>query len=210
MKKNDITTKDRILYAAEEIFADKGFDGTKVQEIANAAQVNKAMLYYYFKDKDELLYAVVRSVFSGIIDAIPRFLKDDNDTIDDLIEFLEFYMDYIMGNSRLVRIMAWEFLSGKHVEKLAREYIMPIFAVITGRIRQASESDIIRNVSPEHALFSIIGINIFYIMASPLIGVILGGDPLSPERIAERKNEIKAMIINGLKEPGRTDNREDL
>ena len=55
---NKINTESRILEAAKEVFIAKGFDGARMQEIADTAEINKALLHYYFRNKDKLFEAV--------------------------------------------------------------------------------------------------------------------------------------------------------
>jgi len=198
MKKRDGFTKDRILDAAEEIFSNKGFDGTKVQEIATAAGVNKAMLYYYFKGKDGLLISVIGRIVQGIGDAIPQYFSDNSDTVESIDAFLDFYIGYLAKNGSFVRLMAWEMLSGRHIQAIAEDYIIPIFSLIREKIVEAVSRNMIREVSPEHTVFSVVGMNVFYIVASPLFMHILGEDPLSPEMFAKRKKAVKDLIMYGL------------
>ncbi|MCX7820531.1 MAG: TetR/AcrR family transcriptional regulator, partial [Brevinematales bacterium] len=69
----DIKPKDRILDAAIKLFAEKGFDATSVDEIAKCAEINKAMIYYYFSSKEELLSSIIRksiNEFTSIIEDI--------------------------------------------------------------------------------------------------------------------------------------------
>ena len=198
MKKRDGKTKDRILDAAEQLFADKGFDGTKVQEIATSAGVNKAMLYYYFKDKDELLIAVIGRIIGGIRDAIPRYFDREENAAQNIEHFLDFYIEYLADNSSFVRLMAWEMLSARHVQAIAKDYIIPVFSLMRERITEAIAKGWIRDVSPEHTVFSVVGMNVFYIVASPLFMLILGDDPLCPEMIAKRKQSVKDLIMHGL------------
>jgi TetR/AcrR family transcriptional regulator len=198
MKKRDGMTKDRILDAAEDIFSHKGFDGTKVQEIASAAGVNKAMLYYYFKDKDDLLIAVIGRIIKGIGDAVPRYFAGTEKTVENIEEFLDFYIEYLAKNRAFVRLMAWEMLSGRHVQAIAREYIIPIFSLIRQKITESVSQHLIRDVPPEHTVFSVVGMNVFYIVASPMFMHILGEDPLSPEMLARRKKAVKDLLMYGL------------
>jgi TetR/AcrR family transcriptional regulator len=190
--------KTRILDAAEEIFADKGFDGAKVQEIADAAGVNKAMLYYYFGSKDDLLIAVIGRFVEGIRDSIPKYFASSHNTARNIEAFLDFYIEYLACNRSFVRLMAWELLSGKHVRIIARNYIIPTFGLLREKIIQAVAEGAIRPVSPEHTIFSVLGMNIFYIVASPLFTLVLGDDPLSPEMIIKRKRAVTDLIMNGL------------
>jgi TetR/AcrR family transcriptional regulator len=198
MKKRDGMTKDRILDAAEDIFSHKGFDGTKVQEIASAAGVNKAMLYYYFKDKDDLLIAVIGRIIKGIGDAIPRYFAGNENTVENIEAFLDFYIEYLAKNRAFVRLMAWEMLSGRHVQAIARDYIIPMFSLMRQKIIESVAQQLIRDVSPEHTVFSVVGMNVFYIVASPMFMHVLGEDPLSPEMLARRKKAVKDLLMYGL------------
>jgi TetR/AcrR family transcriptional regulator len=198
MKKRDGLTKDRILDAAEDIFSHKGFDGTKVQEIASAAGVNKAMLYYYFKDKDDLLIAVIGRIIKGIGDAIPRYFAGNENTVENIEAFLDFYIEYLAKNRAFVRLMAWEMLSGRHVQAIARDYIIPMFSLMRQKIIESVAQQLIRDVSPEHTVVSVVGMNVFYVVASPMFMHVLGEDPLSPEMLARRKKAVKDLLMYGL------------
>ena len=69
------TTQQKILAAAEAEFAEKGFDGGRVDEIARRAGVNKAMLYYYFQSKEQLLKALTKKHFLEIAEEKKRFIQ---------------------------------------------------------------------------------------------------------------------------------------
>ena len=202
-------TKTKILNAAAELFADKGFNGTKVQEIADAAGVKKAMLYYYFKNKDDLLMAVIGRFVEGIRDSIPKYFASSCDTPGNIEAFLDFYIGYLVRNRWFVRLMAWELLSGKHVQTIAKHFIVPTFMALRDKIMQAVSDGIIRPVSPEHTIFSVIGMNIFYIVASPLFTLLLGDDPLSPDMIIKRKQAVTDLVMHGLlpTQTGRSDDQ---
>nr|HOO47142.1 TetR/AcrR family transcriptional regulator [Deltaproteobacteria bacterium] len=193
MRKRDGTTKDRILDAAEEIFSSRGFDGTKVQEIATAAGVNKAMLYYYFKDKDDLLISVIGRIIQGIGEAIPQYFADSEDTVENIEAFLDFYIGYLARNQSFVRIMAWEMLSGRHIQTIGKDYIIPVFSLMREKIVEAVDRKTVRPVSPEHTVFSVVGMNVFYIVASPMFMLILGDDPLSEDMMEQRKKAVKDL-----------------
>ncbi len=196
------TSKDRILDAAEKIFAEKGFAAASVQEIANAAKINKAMIYYYFFSKEELLSAVVKRMVSGIEEAIYTYLEKKEDWTEGIDAFIDFYIDYLAKNRAFVRLMMWEILSGKNIPLLAKKYFVPIFQLGKERIETLIKNKKIRIISPEHTLISIIGMNVFYIIASPLIGVLFDDNPLSPENLTQRKEAVKSLILKGVS-PGK-------
>jgi TetR/AcrR family transcriptional regulator len=61
------SSKDRIIHAAEALFAQKGFEGARVDEIARQAGVNKALIYYYFKSKEEILHALMHHAIEDLV-----------------------------------------------------------------------------------------------------------------------------------------------
>ena len=90
-------TKSTILKAAEKLFAEKGYDGTGVEDIATEAGVNKALLYYHFKNKEGILETLFESLSSEICKYISSVMKechqnkdcDHNNEIEMIIAFLE-------------------------------------------------------------------------------------------------------------------------
>ena len=88
-------SRTRILQAAEELFSSKGFDATRVDEIAQKAQVNKALIYYYFKSKDALLQELILSLRKALLERHIANLARHSDksrtpgSMDDDLEFME-------------------------------------------------------------------------------------------------------------------------
>jgi TetR/AcrR family transcriptional regulator len=74
-QRTEISSKERILHAAQTIFAQKGFEGSRVDEIARQAGVNKALIYYYFKSKEEILHALVHHAIEDFLAHIDNPLK---------------------------------------------------------------------------------------------------------------------------------------
>lgn len=78
MDKNSKGSKQVILEAATELFAEKGFDGARVDEIAKRAQVNKALIYYYFESKDKILEELMSILIKEMIDLKDQLTKSIN------------------------------------------------------------------------------------------------------------------------------------
>jgi TetR/AcrR family transcriptional regulator len=70
LQENDVATRDRLLEAAEAEFADRGFEGARLEDIAEQAGIRRPSLLYHFATKDELYAAVVRTVFSSLGDML--------------------------------------------------------------------------------------------------------------------------------------------
>ena len=68
--------KDRILQAAGRLFSEKGYEGTRVYEIADAAGVNKALIYYYFHNKEDILDSLIDSLMTGVYQIALEFVDN--------------------------------------------------------------------------------------------------------------------------------------
>ena len=101
--------REHILIVAEELFAEKGFDGTSVRDIAQQAGVNLAMISYYFGSKEKLLEALVELRASYAYGILEELNKDQSlspwDKIDRLVDF---YVDRVLNNLRFHNIMYQE------------------------------------------------------------------------------------------------------
>src|SRR5260370_36855383 len=121
-----------ILTAAVGEFAEHGIAGARTDAIARAAHVNKALLYYYFKDKDALYEAVLDRVFSGLRARVMPVLESDLPPRQKMLAYLGAYFDYIAANPRFLRVVkGWWVRSGATgtacMRRVARRYFHPIF-----------------------------------------------------------------------------------
>src|SRR5437016_8397408 len=94
-----------ILQAAVREFSREGIAGARTDAIARAARVNKALLYYYFKDKDTLYSAVLDQVFGGLTESIQVALSTDLPPREKLLAYVGAHFDYIAGHPVYPRIV---------------------------------------------------------------------------------------------------------
>src|ERR1700693_6458464 len=99
-----------ILRAAAQEFAEHGIAGARTDAIARAARVNKALLYYYFEDKDALYEAVLDHVFSGLRARVMPVLESKLPPRQKMLEYLGAYFDYIAANPRFPRVVQAEWM----------------------------------------------------------------------------------------------------
>ncbi len=92
MTESDKQTEDRIFDAATEVFTEKGLDGSRMQDIADSAGINKSLLHYYYRTKDRLFNAVFEKIATEMFSKFaPVF--DENLSLEDKIRF--FYREHI-------------------------------------------------------------------------------------------------------------------
>lgn len=102
--------RTQILGAAEELFAEKGFDGTSVRDIAHLAGVNLAMISYYFGSKEKLFEALVEFRSGYTTGVLEELARDENlEPIEKMYRLIDFYVDRILVNHRFHNIISRQF-----------------------------------------------------------------------------------------------------
>src|SRR5271165_39408 len=162
-----------ILKAAVAEFADLGIAGARTDAIARAAHVNKALLYYYFKDKDALYQAVLDYVFSGLRERVMPVLECELPPRQKMLEYLGAYFDYIAANPRIPRLVQAEWMrsgaGAARMQRVAKEYFHPIFEKLVEVLRSGIAAGEFRPVNPIDFLPSVAAVIVFYFTAAPLM-----------------------------------------
>jgi len=191
-----------ILKAAVSEFAREGVAGARTDAIASSAGVNKALLYYYFKDKEALYQAVLDEVFSGVRSAIHQALSQHLPPRDRLRAYVHAHFDYIASNPLYPRIVHAEFLrAGRDPSRLqgvAKQYFRPIFSELSFLLKEGADTGDFRRVDPVQFIPSMIAVITFYFITAPIMKVMTGFDPMSPVRVAERRTAVIDFISAAL------------
>src|SRR5205809_3897614 len=95
VNKRDDTTEQRILTAAKKIFLAKGLDGARMQDIADEAGINKAMLHYYFRSKDKLFETIFEEVAIHFLPRITEIFESDKSLFKKIEAFCEVYIEQV-------------------------------------------------------------------------------------------------------------------
>ena len=93
-----MTTEEKIFSAAREVFHRKGFAAARMQEIADEAGINKAMLHYCFKNKDQLFEAVFLNAFGQLAPQINEIFNSEETLFVKIEKFTESYISFVMEN----------------------------------------------------------------------------------------------------------------
>lgn len=105
MTQNEVSARERILAAAGSLFAEQGFDGVSVSDIAAASGTSTGLAYYHFKDKSTLYESVVREGLHLLEDTAIRTLGSDERPIDRIRSFVGDYMALLEGQPALMRLL---------------------------------------------------------------------------------------------------------
>jgi TetR/AcrR family transcriptional regulator len=198
-------TKAAILQAALVEFANMGLSGARTDAIAKAAAVNKALLYYYFKDKETLYGATLESVFAGLAAKLSAVLESALPPREKLLTFAGTYFDAVAANPLYPRLVQQEMMRAgtslsPHIQRIVEKYQRPTFAKVMRMFDEGIRAGTFRKVDVFQFVPSMIAIIVFYFSSTPMLRAIMPGDPLSPERIAARRvavlDFISAAIFN--------------
>jgi TetR/AcrR family transcriptional regulator len=191
-----------ILKAAVREFAQEGVAGARIDAIARSAKVNKALLYYYFEDKEALYRAVLDQVFGGVRAAIHNALSQELAPRERLAGYVCAHFDYIAANPLYPRIVQAEFLRAgrdpSRLERIAKQYFRPVFLEISALLKQGAQSGDFRLVNPIHFIPSMISVIVFHFNTAPIMKLMTGADPMSPARLAERRAAVLDFISAAL------------
>jgi TetR/AcrR family transcriptional regulator len=201
-------TRAAILKSALEEFAHEGVTGARTDEIARRAGVNKALLYYYFKDKEGLYSAALEEVFSGLHDRVMAVLDDASlQPREKLLKYVEAHFDYIASAPVYPRLVQREFMRtvGRTLSPVAsralERYAKPIYTKIQVLLQHGIETGDFRPVDPGQTMTSILGTIVFYFISLPAQQAMRPGDPTSPERIASRRAAILDFVSAAVFNP---------
>src|SRR5258708_11761682 len=101
----DLTTARRIVSAAEEIFAEQGLAGARMDEVARAAKVNKALLYYYFGSKEELHRFVLEALLSQLRTSVDEAVADKRAASKRLSAMVDNFFDFVLTHPNYPRLI---------------------------------------------------------------------------------------------------------
>ena len=188
----------KILTAATRLFAQKGVDGTSLQEISDAVGVRKPSLLYHFPSKDALHESVLRHLISHLSEALPRLLKaaareDRFDAILD--ETLHFFA----ADPDRARILLREALDRPaEMKKLLETGALSWMGLLTESIKKAQAEGIMKeDVDPEAWLLQVIHLVVGTFATGPILQILAGSSKKTADErlIRELKRVARASIM---------------
>lgn len=192
-------TAQRILCAAERIFADRGLAGARTEEIARAARVNKAMLYYYFDSKERLHRAVFENLFSHAIRLVQEEMPPNASARQVVLAFVDGYFKFRVAYPNYARLMQQLMMeSPEEFRRIARQYFRQGYNELTRAVEQGISRGEFHRVNPSHMVLNIIAMIVFYFSGAAAHSVLLGQDALKPEAVAEHKRAVVDLLEHGL------------
>lgn len=166
----DTDTRSAILAAARNVFARKGFDGASTREVADLAKVNNAMIYYHFKDKDQLYRAVLVDSFSPFERIWDHAVFRSSATVREKIQtFIEEFIGFQQRNEDLRKIMSMEFaVCSEHYRWLADNYFVHSHTRLANLLKEGMKKGELRRCDPVMVIPSLVGMIIHSFIMRPI------------------------------------------
>jgi TetR/AcrR family transcriptional regulator len=188
-----------ILAAAERVFADGGLEGARMDAIAAKAGVNKALLYYYFRSKEELYAAILESHLQEFHRRALEILSAEGPARSTLLRYLSLHFDFLGQRPffpRLVqRLMTTD---GQPARRLSQEYSAPLYRKLVEVVERGIRARELRPVDSHHTVYSLVALTVFYFSAAPIIKSVSHIDPFDPANVQKRKREVLKLVRYGL------------
>lgn len=195
------STEDKILDAAKEEFILKGFDGARMQQIAERAGINKALLHYYFRSKENLFKAIFKSVFENFFPKVIKTFQSEISFFDKLKFLIDNYIDVLSKNPFLPAFILHEIQLRPEllINNMKEQGFNP--TAFLNLLKKEMNNGNIRTMPVEHLIVNVLSMCIFPFAASPLIkGMIFKNDDKKHQKfIKERKKIVFQFVINSIK-----------
>ncbi|HEX7017047.1 MAG TPA: TetR/AcrR family transcriptional regulator [Cyclobacteriaceae bacterium] len=201
MVKEDNGTEKVILEAAKRVFHERGLAGARMQQIADEAGINKALLHYYFRNKQQLFKAVFTEAFARLIPQINEIFDADEPLFDKIRTFTERYTALLMENHYLPGFIIQELNSNPN---FASEYLTPERRPnpqkLLHQIQQEVASGTIVPIDPLQLVVSLLGLCLFPFIGAEMIRHVTGLSKEQYQRfLAQRQKHIPEFVINALR-----------
>lgn len=201
LKKDDPDTREQILAAAGKVFRTKGYAAARMQEIADEAQINKALLHYYFESKEKLFGQIFLETMQHFFGTAAGLLNDPATSWKEKIYIIaDRYTDFLKANPEIPFFVMNEI--NRNGETFLRQ--LPISEMLDRsrfmqQLHEAQQHKTIAPVAPFQVIITIISNLVFPFIAKPMIQTIGGMDNEKFSRfLDERKTLVPDMVISFL------------
>ena len=196
-----MTTEEKIFNAARTVFQKKGFSGARMQEIADEAGINKAMLHYCFKSKELLFKAIFMNAFVQLAPEINEIFNSQDTVFNKITKFTHSYISFVILNPYLPQFVIQEMNNNpEFVMAFLNHENRPNPAILIAQIEKEIADGIIKPINPKQLLLDIFSMTVFPFAAKMMVkGMIQISDSEFNQMMEERKISIAEQIINSIK-----------
>jgi TetR/AcrR family transcriptional regulator len=196
-------TRARILDAALSEFALHGLAGARTERIATAADVNKALLYYYFESKEKLYLAALEMIAAKVRDSTMAVFLRESSAGERVLRSALNHFDRIVGQQEFQSMMQQEMIRLHKGESgvmpvLVKKVFEPVLIMYRSMVREGIASGELIEADWMQIQLASLGANVFYFLSAPIWRLVTGDDPLTVEALAARRKLIVEFLGQAL------------
>ena len=206
MERNQNIEK-RILWVAERLFLEKGFNGTSTTEIAKTVGCNQALIHYYFRTKEKMFWDVFAPKVEQFVEYLDAPLDESLDFIERIKNVIDFYFGILELDERLTPFIVNELLMNPgRWDKFRDRYLRnesrsSAFDRFESMVEEEISAGRIRSIRAIDLLMNIMSLTISVFVVAPK-GFASGecDSNLRKDYLDKRREDIKLLIVNGIRE----------
>jgi TetR/AcrR family transcriptional regulator len=200
-------TRTAILETAEALFAERGFEATRLEDVAERVGIRRASIVYYFKDKRELYEAVLDDVFSELLARVQAALEAPGPLLERVDQAIAAWVDTIARRPSLPRLLLREVLDARGSAPVLRAHTEPFFELVRRVLARSEGAVPVAEIDAAHVTSAIAGASLFQLTALPALVPELGVDPLAPEPLAAHREQLLRLAHRLLRAPRRAERK---
>ncbi len=200
-------TRARILLVASQLFAERGYGDTRLEDVASRVGVQRAALVYYFRDKQALYDAVSTQATGDLLERFEAIFESDCTPAERLETMFETWVDAIAERPWLARLMLREIAGATpDREPPFAPHARRMLALTEAVLAEGRRSGAFHPVDALHLASAVAGTTVFFVSVMPIVAPRGTFDPLAPERLAQHRRELLAIArrLLGTEPPPQT------
>lgn len=193
-----LPTEQKIMEAAKTVFHKKGFEGARMQEIADEAGVNKALLHYYYRNKESLFQAVFGEAFSKLLARVNQVFLSENPLMVKIETFTSYYIDFLNENYYLPHLILHTIHTQPEQVNLIfmEKNLIPV--TILNQIKYQAKEEYNIDLDPFHFFINMLSLCVFPVIARPVIKALFQKNETEMQQFYEERKRIIPDIFNRL------------
>jgi len=198
--KQDSTTEEKILRAARKVFIAKGMAGARMQDIADEAGINKALLHYYFRSKEKLFEQIFKELSFQFLPRVNSIFESESSLFEKIEMFCSEYISKLIENPFIPLFIVNEM--NKQPDVFLKKMWggkKPVVAKLVEQIEVEVRKGRIRKIHPAQLLLNMVSMCIFPFIGKPLCQFVMGiNETAYRQLMEERKKLVPQFIIQSI------------
>ncbi len=202
VKEQDQKTQEIILEAARKVFIRDGYNGARMQDIADEAGINKALLHYYYKNKESLFNLVFDDAFASFVPKVHAIFSGDASAVENLCNYVAAHVELLLQKPDLPIFVVHEI--HRDPDRFFASFLSkmpgpPPFASFMSQLMTEMEEGKIRKMDPRFIWMNVMSMTVFPFVAAPLMSrMLLTDEDTYITMLKERVQSIQQFIKSSL------------